>query len=236
MLTHYTKSPEAVANILVTGFAWIPNRRKLAELLIPQHDFSKMEPQQFGMVSFTELRPAEATNHRHEFGTFGIVVSDSWASHNNAQRVVYVDDRGPFTDALRDLFAVGYQDLSERIRFPLDGFWRMAYHNKNVAAGVAGATLWARLLQLWEFLEPASSSQHREWRIVNPHPFYGLSHNKQEAIARVSPPQGWAKYTNVLPVTRQDVEALVCRSSDCDALGDALPEAYRDLKFVQVEI
>ena len=32
MLTHYTRSPEAVANILTHGFAWIPNRRKLTKL------------------------------------------------------------------------------------------------------------------------------------------------------------------------------------------------------------
>jgi hypothetical protein len=209
VLTHYTKTPDAVANILKHGFAWFPNRRHLTELLIPDRDFSKREPQQFGMISFTELEPASADPHRRQFGTFGIEVSERWTAENGVQRVIYVDERGPLTDALRVLFGIGYADVTRRIeQHPNDAGWLMAYENKHAAGAVAGSSLWAHLLQLWEYLEPAFSAPQREWRIVTPYPFYSLSEDKAKAIAQVSPPQNWAKFTNVLSIPRQDVLAL----------------------------
>jgi hypothetical protein len=231
MLTHYTRSPEAVANILNYGFAWMPNRRKLATLLIPQHDYSRREPQQFGMVSFTELEPAHARAHCEIFGYYGIVVSDTWAIQHGAQRVIYVDDTGPVTVALQELFNVGYIDVTRRIRFPDDAGWQMCYENKNAALMMAGSTLWAYLLQVWEYLEPASSAAQREWRIVNPDPNYGLSENKAEAIARVSPPRKWAN----LNVVASDVIALVSRAKDVEALQSCLPGDYQDMPIKKTD-
>jgi hypothetical protein len=168
MITHYTHTAEAVANILMHGFAWLPNRRKLAELLVPWHDFLKREPQQFGMVSFTENQPAYAKAHCEEFGYFGIVVTEEWAIQKRAQRVIYVEANGPATDAWRNLFALGYGDLQSRIKYSDDGAWLMAYENKAAASAIAGSALWANLLQIWEYMEPASVSQQREWRVVKP--------------------------------------------------------------------
>lgn len=233
MLTHYTRTAEAVVNVLTHGFAWIPNRRHLTKLLIPQREFSKREPQQFGMISFTELDPFLADSHRKQFGTFGIVVSEKWAAEQAAQRVLYVDDQGPITEVLQVLFAFGYDDVTRRIEYPGDGGWLMAYENKHAASAIAGSTLWAHLLQLWEYLEPASSSQQREWRIVNPQPLYSLSENKAEAIAHVSPPQNWAKFTNVLPISRSDVVALVCDANEIGHLKAKLPQAYDDVRIIQ---
>lgn len=233
MLTHYTRTAEAVGNILTHGFAWMPNRRRLTELLIPQRHFVEREPQQYGMISFTGLDPANADAHREQFGTFGIVVSEKWAAEKGAQRVIYVEDQGPVTEALRVLFAIGYDDVARRIKYPDDGGWLMAYENKHAASAIAGSTLWAHLLQLWEYLEPASSSHQREWRIVNSQPFYSLSENKAEAIAQVSPPQNWAKFMNVLPIPRSEVVALVCQAGDLAHLQATLPEAYRDVSIIQ---
>lgn len=233
VLTHYTRTPEAVANILRHGFAWIPNRRRLTELLIPERDFSKREPQQFGMISFTDLEPADADPHCELFGTFGIVVSERWAAENGAQRVIYVDEQGPLTDALRVLFAIGYADVTRRIKHPDDTAWLMAYENKHAAGAITGSRLWAHLLQLWEYLEPASSAHQREWRIVNPQPLYSLSEDKAKAIADVSPPQNWAKSINVLPIARPDVVALVCQGVELVRFRALLPDAYRDLRIIQ---
>ena len=47
-LTHYTGHIDAVVNILNNGFAWVNNERKLIRNLVPAHDFSEREPQQFG--------------------------------------------------------------------------------------------------------------------------------------------------------------------------------------------
>ncbi len=212
-------------NILNHGFAWFPNRRRLAELLIPMYDYTKREPQQFGMISFTELRPEEAGVHTAVFGRLGIVVSDSWARKHNAQRVIYVEGEGPFTDALGAIFKIGYKDLKARIKYPDDGGWLMSFENRAAAGAIAGASLWANLLTLWEYLEPASSAHQREWRIVNPNPLYSLSENKHEIIEKFSPPEGWAKHTVVVSVAPADVEAIVCPSSLVCALKPRLPTA-----------
>ncbi|MFZ3084616.1 hypothetical protein [Rhodoferax ferrireducens] len=233
MLTHYTRNATAVGSILTHGFAWLPNRRKLAHVLIPGHDFSRREPQQFGMISFTEIEPPHAEVHCDTFGHYGIVVSEAWAAPKKAQRVIYVEETGPVTETLKLLFAIGYADVTSKIEYPDDGGWQMAYENKAAASAIAGSTMWAHLLQLWEYLEPAASAAQREWRIVNTEPFYSLSENKAEAIAQVSPPQNWAKFTNVVPIPRSEVIALVCRSRDKQSLRANIPPAYQDVTIIE---
>lgn len=236
MLTHYTKSAEAVANILRYGFAWFPNVRRLTNLLIPDRDFSKREPQEFGMVSFTEIEPPCAAAHRRQFGPFGIVVSKKWANEKEAQRVIYVDDRGPLTETFCSLFAEGYADLTRRINHPDDDAWLMAYENKNIAGALSGSVFWSNLLQLWEYLEPASSAAQREWRIVNPVPHYSLSKDKTKAIAQVSPPQGWANAMNVLPIPQSEVVALVCVGNARTNLRANLPPNFRDIEIIEQDL
>lgn len=234
MLTHYTRTAEAVANILTHGFAWFPNRRRLTHLLIPWHNFSKREPQQFGMISFTENEPPHAKTHCNEFGFFGIVVSDKWANEINAQRVIYVDVDGPATDAWRNLFEIGYRDVQCRIKYPDDEGWLMSYENKAAASSIAGSALWASLLQIWEYMEPASVAWQREWRIVNPVPLYSLNEKMAEAIQQVSPPQNWAKITNVVPIPRSEVEALTCPANLVTELMSALPENYKRINILEL--
>lgn len=233
MLTHYTRTADAVVNILTHGFAWFPNRRRLAHLLVPWHDFTKREPQQYGMISFTENEPIHANAHCEEFGFLGIVVSEKWAIEKDAQRVIYVDEDGPATEAWRNLFAIGYRDVQCRIKYPDDGGWLMAYENKAAASAIAGSALWANLLQIWEYMEPASVAWQREWRIVNPVPLYSLSESKTEAIHQVSPPQNWAKFTNVVPIPRSAVEALICPQNLIAELTSVLPEAYRNITILE---
>lgn len=235
MLTHYTNEPDALINILNHGFAWVANRRHLTTLLIPMHDYTAREPQQFGMVSFTELRPEEARAHTTIFGRLGIVVTDSWAHQHNAQRVMYIENEGPFIDALRAVFKIGYDDLKARIEYPNDGGWLMSFENKATAAAVAGAHLWANLLTIWEYLEPASSAYQREWRIVNPLPLYSISEDKKETIGNVTPPKGWAQHTSVIPVAPADVEAIVCPSSLVRAIRSRLPSGYQDVSIIEID-
>lgn len=233
MLTHYT-GISGLLGILQNGFAWIPNRRHLADLLLPQHDYSKREPQQFGMLSFTELLPEEASQHRSDFGSFGISVTAEWAEKHKAQRVIYVSNEGPVKDALRTAFDVGYRDLQTRIEYPDDAAWQMAFENKAMAK-VAGAMLWFNLLTLWEYLEPEKNSHQSEWRIVNKFPFYSLSENKAETIAAVSPPVGWAIHMNVLTLSPNDVSALVCPTASVQNFKELLPAEYRDVKLILVD-
>ena len=151
-LTHYTNDISAILGILSNGFAWVPNKRRLIHLLVPDHDFSEREPQQFGMVSFTELAPKEAKKHYEMFGNYGITVSEAWARSHKVQKVVYIDKTGPVIDALAAIFQIGYKDLTAKIRFPDDAGWEIAYTNK-VMGGVVGSSLWVNSLQLYD-VEP----------------------------------------------------------------------------------
>lgn len=233
MLTHYTKKIDDVANILSHGFAWVANRRNVIEVLIPYHNYSKREPQQFGMISFTDMAPDEACSHSSAFGRYGIVVSDEWAKRQNAQRVVYVDSDGPVTEALQAIFEIGYRDCEARIQFPEDAGWTMAFENKAVAHAVVGAPLWANLLQLYEYMESSQFSREREWRISQPDPLYGLADKRtEEVIDNVSPPLGWAKFVNVVKIEPVDIAAFVCPSSECRTFQHALPSTYANVRVI----
>ena len=185
------------------------------------------------MISFTEIEPQHAQTHCSCFGYFGAVISDKWARKHRVQRVVYVDEKGPFTDALKELFSIGYKDVTARIEHPDDKGWLLAYENKNAAGVVAGSRLWYDLLTIWEYLEPAASANQREWRAVNSQPLYSLRKDKAESIAQISPAQGWAKWVNLVPILREDVEALVCKASDVDLLRKNIPEAFRGVEIIQ---
>jgi hypothetical protein len=54
-LVHYTKSAEVLVSILENGFLLVPNKRNLINALLGEEIFPDREPQQFGMVSFTQL-------------------------------------------------------------------------------------------------------------------------------------------------------------------------------------
>ncbi len=239
MLAHYTNSLESVANILETGFAWVANRRRLIEMLVPDHDYSKFEPQQFGMVSFVKLAPGEVNTFSSPFGRYGIMVSDDWATRNNAQRVIYVDNEGLVAETLKAIFNIAYCDCKSRIRFPDDAVWNMAFENKAVAASVVGATLWANILQLYEYMEPSYLSNEREWRIVNPDPNYGFAQKRTEEIIKdVSPAIGWAEHVNTLSspsndtkmkFNTEDITALICPADESETIKKNLPESFSEV-------
>lgn len=235
MLTHYTSGLEQLVGILANGFAWVANRRNLMPVLLPTHDYTKREPQQFGMVSFTELSPAEAASHTSVFGQFGVVVRDEWAVAKQVQRVIYLDPTGPASAAWKSLFAIGYNDLAARIQFPDDAAWKMSYHNKAMAGAVAGSMLWANLLQIYEYMESSEFSAEREWRVVQSTPNYSISESPGAAVASVSPARGWANLLNALTFRPSDISALVCPSSRVIGLRQALSPPYAQIAILETD-
>jgi len=173
-LTHYTGEIDTIIKILNNGFAWVPNTRGLISDLLPFHNFKKREPQQFGMISFTELPPEGAQGPRQKFGNYGIVVSKEWAFSQNIQKVIYVANNGPLFDALQWIFQYAYNDLIRRSMKREGEISQMIFTNKARAA-VADGMLYANLLQIYEYMEPIEHSNQQEWRIVNPSPLYGFS-------------------------------------------------------------
>jgi hypothetical protein len=223
-LTHYT-SIEAVSKILGNGFAWMPNKRNLMKCLVPAHDFSKREPQEFGMISFTDRYPP-ASEHLKEFGRFGIVVSYEWAQAQDAQRVLYLSCKGgPLITAFEWLFTTGYEQLRAKIN-PNDGAALMAFTNKEMA-GIQGGLLWNQLLTIYEYMEPTDHAYQSEWRIVHPKPMYGYPTSKSDVIQNVSPPEDWAKYCNVLRAPADAVVGFVCPREDEQSFVKDLPPDFR---------
>lgn len=227
ILTHYTRTLDGVAGILENGFAWAPLPRNLIQDLVPSHDWSATEPQQYGLISFTEQPVPALRRHLETFGRYGIQVAPDWAQRQSATRVTYLERRGPLFDALKGLFAIGYANVKKGIRYPEDGLWNMACVYKSAAAALA-SPFWAHLLTVYEYLEPAENSYQCEWRVVHPTGVGNLSRDTSDRIRNVSPPTGWGKYLHVLPVRPADIHGFVCPVADREHFIARLPSGYRN--------
>lgn len=235
-LIHHTKSGETVSAILENGFAYVANRRQLCEELLEEHDFSQREPQQFGMISFRAYDGPPLSRHIDRFGGYGICVTQKWAMTNAAQKVLYIDRSGPVFEAMRQLFVSAYSEVKEIVSvYPDDEARAMAYHNKSMATAL-GAIDYANVLQLYEYVEPIENQYQNEWRICNSHPNYGISQNVSEAIADVSPPKGWAQFSNVKKIRPEDVDHLICPQGETKNLRSLLPQDFRNLEIIEITI
>jgi len=234
-LTHYTGSIDTIINILSNGFAWFPNRRDLITHFIPFHDFSSREPQQFGMISFTELSPQNSAPVRHHFGNYGIMVSAEWALSQNAQRVLYIDYQGQVFDGFQRLFQYAYGDLICSSQLRTGEISSMVFTNRAMA-NITRSFLYGNLLKLYEYMEPSAHSNQQEWRITNPEPLYGFRETKQEIIENVSPPKGWAKIVNLLRIECLDVTGFVCPESETQILRNSLSDLYKDKTIIGLPI
>lgn len=226
-LVHYTSSPEVIASILQHGFLFVPNRRGLINAFLGEEVFRQREPQQFGMVSFTQLSTDDASTHRQKFGRFGIIVSWEWAKSHDVQRVVYVDTSGPVAEEFAWLFRLAKQQLELSATADPDS---MTLTNKAVAS-YSRSSMWSRLLTLYEYMEPESNSAQVEWRIVNPTPQYHNNDNKADIIAALLHGSNmWG--IGSIRVTPDDVHAFLCPRSDLHSLRDAIPERFCEVPIL----
>lgn len=229
-LTHYTGSALAVGAILRDGFAYVPNPRRLIHLLVPEHDWSAGEPQQFGMISFTVAPVWRAAAVRAEFGHYGIMVLRSWAKDRGARPVVYVRTTGPQFEQLRRAFTAAFRRTRDAIPHPDDTFWTRAFTNRWFAI----AQGWPEMLAAYELTEPAEHAAHREWRICHSVPLSAYAPTTTEIIRNVSPPTGWARVLNVVPVPADAVVGLVCPADEVDTLRAELPPALQGRRIRKI--
>jgi len=229
-LYHYTNSINALVNILNHGFAWMRNDRVVIESLLPNADFSKREPESFGQVCFSENSYLNERDKTKFFGSFGLQVSEAWVRKHQAQPVIYIYDEGPVHSSFRFLFTQLHSKAMAEEKYPDDAA-RQMWETSRAMAGVVGQPLYAHLLGLYRFMEPASNFSEREWRIVNPEPDYSISNETDKAINNVSPPEGWAKILNVVPVQPGDIVSLHCKQSDKDELESSLPNEFKATKI-----
>src|SRR6266705_716317 len=223
-LIHYTQSEEIVTSILRHGFLLVPNKRGLIHQLLPGDDFSLREPQEFGMISFTELPVEQARGHREQFGDFGICVTWEWALRAGAQRVIYVGESGYVFQTLKWLFELGRQELR---REEPGNESPMLMQNKAWAAA-HGAQLYAKMLTLYEYMESERNSSQVEWRIVNKIPDYTSAPSRSELIeSLLVAAQNWKM--GAVPITQSDVEFFVCPGKHVKRLRQSLPMEFQQI-------
>lgn len=226
--THFTNSKKSLLNILEHGFAWMRNDRQVIEMLLPNVDFSRREPQSFGQVCFTENTYESNRDHTKFFGSFGIQVSSAWADKHNIQPVIYIPETGPILESLSFLFDQTFRKAMVEERFPDDSA-RQQWMVSASMASITGKPLYAALLKLYEYMEPIQHAAEREWRIVNPNTDWGIPDSIEKTIKNVSPPKGWLKILGVIPIEPKDIVALVCRKQDVDGLSASLQDRFKHI-------
>jgi hypothetical protein len=224
-LVHYTKTPQVVSAILRAGFLLVPNRRDLIQRLIRTREFISREPQQFGMVSFTELRVEDATGHRETFGEYGIVMSWEWVIEHAAQRVMYIGE-GSVLQTFSWLFEFATQELE---RNSGDKAPQFAGFSK-VAAG-AYSQLYMHLLTLYEFMEPERNSSQVEWRIVNTLP-HSVDLSDREAMMRKLIAEASTWNTGTVKVEAEDIVMIVAPLKHIEELRGQIPASFRGVPIV----
>lgn len=225
-LVHYTRDAKTVASILEIGFLLVPNGRNLMQRLLNTRECAEREPQQFGMVSFTELRTAEATRHREAFGEFGIVVTWDWALRHSAQRVIYLGE-GSVLESFSWLFQWARQELERQSPEPVNEFTLA-----NRAVSGIYSQMYAHLLALYEFMEPERNSSQVEWRIVNPLPHYIDLSDRQAMIRRLIEQAAAWKKVGTVQVSPEDVIMLIAPPNQLRNLRGAIPAPFRSVPIV----
>lgn len=226
-LVHYTKTPDSVRSILQHGFILFPNPRGLINLLLSTDGFKQREPQQFGMVSFTEIPFEYAGVHSEHFGEYGIMVSWEWAQKHAAQRVIYIGE-GPVLSAMQWMFQRAKQELEVNCPGPLG---EPILRNK-VLAGLYGQ-LYHHLLTVYEYMENERNSSQAEWRIVNPIPYHHETLDRIKLLPKLLKLARQGIGTVRIPP--QDVRAVVCPKSKVKKVQKSLPAEYQGIPVLPVE-
>ncbi|MFZ5996300.1 MAG: hypothetical protein ACOYW7_02250 [Nitrospirota bacterium] len=236
-LTHYTRDKQTILQILTNGFAYSPCERKVIFDFIPEFKEKFMEPQQFGSISFTDLKYFSAKKFRDSFGRFGIGVSWDWVLKNDIQRVIYVKKEGALFESCKFLFQKGIQDFKINATYRGDTLTKMGFENKWMAA-TKGGMIYSNLLTLFEFMEPLENAWQSEWRIVNKSPDYSfrpsddINNNRQKNLERIKDPRGWDNDLKFLKILPADITAFYCPIWQYISFRYMLPTNYSKIPII----
>jgi len=233
-LTHYTKEPSTIVQILKNGFAYFPCERKVIFNFLPELKEKGLEPQQFGAISFTDLDYISAINFRNEFGRYGIGVSPKWTFEHDIAKVLYIGESGSLFESCKYLFKKGINEFENNTAYPDDGCTKMAYGNKWMT-GTQNGIMYAHLLTLFEFMEPEENSWQSEWRIVNDKPDYGfcssqnINENRKEVHEKIIDPKGWCTILNFVKIPIESITSFYCPIWQYFSFRQMLPKSYRKI-------
>lgn len=228
-LTHYTKTVDAIVNILQWGFGWSQLPRGVsgllpADLVLPA---PWEEPEQFGMVSFTEAKAPASSTHRRDFGGLGIVVRRAWVASLGGRPVEYVEQGSERFEELQRMADSSIREMRSHPTYPELGFGTLGEISAAIASGNLGGQAWARFLRTFAFIGPAKNAWQREWRIAKTVMEGGIPHDRAERLANISPPRGWGQFLHVQKVPAEDVLGFVAPALKAHELRASLSEEFR---------
>jgi hypothetical protein len=185
VLTHYTSSADAVASILRLGFFFSFRPTGTFELLYRAAGVDALEPDDKGMVCFTELSVQDAAEHRSNFGSFGIALSKYWLVGQGARQVVYIKEDSlyfqAFVDRIRDHApreAFGYRVNDQEAPMFVKMLRQRSLASKAASSILGMDPVYLELLDDLLWVQVTSDQNQAEWRIRNPSSFGGI----QDAI------------------------------------------------------
>ena len=222
-LIHFTDE-RGVAGILANGFALMPCDRLLLDDLFGSNRPFAGDPQNFGMVCFTEASLEDAGPVRKK-GDYGIAVKFEWAEKHGARKVQYVGKAAAWV--LRFKFRYQARLLTQKIGSPCDKGMALAYENKEFA-GLLGAQGYQALLERYEYMQTARDRLQREWRITQKYPFQGVRPKE------VPNEDGWSGLLRYKKIRNEDVEFLICPIGMRDNFLKCIPDEFRTLDIVEL--
>lgn len=227
---HCTGSLKAVLGILKNGFVIHPCDRKVLNFITNRPEFSRSEPQEFGMVCLHSFKVFPNFLFWRKYGPFGIEMKPSFVDQTGFRQVEYVSSVGTRINALRSRFEDAINDLDACVykEHPEDGFRKMAYTNKFIAQ-LVGANKWSEFLSEFEYMEPVENRFEQEWRYSRQEPFYYDERSKKDVIDAVNDSQSWAKYSFALHFSKDDVKSLYAPFDYIVALRSQIPDEFKDI-------
>ena len=221
-LIHFT-SKDGLCGILENGFALLPCDRALLDDLFGRNRPFEGDPQNFGMVCFSEALLEKSAPVRKK-GNYGIAVKFDWAEENGIRKVQYISRLKAFR--LQRRFRKAVETLKSRIGYPEDEGLKLAFKNKEFAAFM-GAPEYTEILDEYEYFQTSRDKAQREWRITQKLPFYNLQPGQVPSGKR------WGRlyFRKIEP---QDIKFLVCPTGHEAATRNFIPNRYRCLEIKSV--
>jgi hypothetical protein len=107
----------------------------------------------------------------------------------------------------------------------------MALYNRHMAA-IRGGPEWARVLRLYEYMQPDRDLADDEWRIVQGMPFH-FNASMDDRAALIQEALQVAKTWGITSVTVQpcDVSCLFSPAEKIGTLREGLPAGFRDVRI-----
>jgi hypothetical protein len=179
MLLHFTRTFDALASILNTGFLYLHNETGvLGPAAREAFGIEIADDQSSGMICFTEMSAAEASPHRAKYGQYGVGISKQWLIKQGARRVQYVEvGSATYRNYVREMqrsapSEIRGRPIREVLTDPTACFdAKVALTSPGFARFHGASDTYLSLLRRLQWTQTSRDTAEREWRVRNPRPY-----------------------------------------------------------------